>query len=249
MSEAAQWLSSCGGLLWDVAWKATLLLAAAWVVDRLWLRRRPLTADVMWTAALLGLLALPVGAAALPRVTLPIWRADSAEIESLTEQHHNTDASIVMERDRRIASNVDGGSLIESTSQPRVEPIDVGSVEQVSWPSRIASAAAVYLVVCGLLLCRLSWGYLTPNSIDTAEPWLGNFELRTALFQNKIFAIGSRNAEDDIGYAAAQFGRFNRCSRRDATRSSQVFFGVVCVYSHFGICGRLRSAIDSGFVG
>lgn len=163
MSDAMQWLDSCGELLWnvflwDVAWKGTLLLAAAWIADRLWLRRRLLGADVLWTATLLGLLALPLGAAALPQMTLPIWQAPAVVEVPHEEAVSSPAAPIALDDVPLIDESNWRGAANEATATVRVEDPNPATAKPFPWPSWGATAAAVYLLGSGALLGRLAWG-------------------------------------------------------------------------------------------
>lgn len=163
MSDAMQWLDSCGELLWnvflwDVAWKGTLLLAAAWIADRLWLRQRLLGADVLWTATLLGLLALPLGAAALPQMTLPIWQAPAVVEVPHEEAVSSPAAPIALDDVPLIDESNWRGAANEATVTMQVDDPNMPTTKPFPWPSWGATAVAVYLLGSGALLGRLAWG-------------------------------------------------------------------------------------------
>lgn len=157
MADAMQWLESCSPLLGDVAWKGALLLAAAWIVDRLWLRRRLLGADMLWAATLLGLLALPLGAAMLPRVTLPVWPAPAA-VKISPEETAPISMMPAVAADASLADKAHEASLVETIPQAPAVPAQRAMVVQLAWPSLAATVASIWLLGGTVLLVRLVWG-------------------------------------------------------------------------------------------
>lgn len=147
MSDAMSWAGSFGERFADVAWKATALLALAWIIDRMWLRRRLLAADVLWTAAMLGLIALPMATATLPAVVLPIWRVERPPIDLASGRSRTSEDIALVETEQEVSGATSGAAGPSSATTPHVATIERGEAQRSSWPDPWTAA-----IVCCLLL-------------------------------------------------------------------------------------------------
>lgn len=200
MNDAMPWLDSRGEFLgsfflWNVAWKGTLLLAAAWAIDRLWLRRRLLGADVLWTATLLGLLALPLGAAALPRMTLPIWPAPAAVDAPYQDASHQDALSFpvapIALENVPISDEANSAAANEATAIVQVNDSRPTTTAAFSWPSWSATVAAVYLLGSEAFLARLAWGIASVSRlIRRATPLREKAWLNTLTARQEQLGVG-----------------------------------------------------------
>lgn len=141
-------------LLFGVAWKSTVLLLVAVLIDYLFLRRRPLAADTLWSAVLLVLAALPFLVSLLPSAALRVSVLRSAPIA---------------ESSMALPANVDGGThplLPPSTDVPAklVESGSVLAVSEATSPRGDAVASSVS--------AKLNWQVLTVFVYISILAWL-----------------------------------------------------------------------------
>jgi beta-lactamase regulating signal transducer with metallopeptidase domain len=138
-------------LLFGIAWKSTVFLLAAYLIDFCFLRRRPLAADTLWSAVFLVLAALPLFVALLPSAALRVSILSSAPITPRsTTLAGGVEALPLIPPPQMPAEAAHFGNIPAERISPHVQPTP--SPTQLDWRVLIVFS---YISIASWLLLRI----------------------------------------------------------------------------------------------
>jgi hypothetical protein len=146
----------------DLLIRALVLLAAAWLAVTVLRRQSASLRALVWTAALAGILVLPVMSSVAPRLDVPVWRAESPVTVAPATMVASTNAIQVP----RVASVPQEMLSSEAGS---LDPAFGAADEPISW-SQVAFL--VWACVTLVLAARIVFSHISQHPLAASDRYL-----------------------------------------------------------------------------